>query len=148
MRTRKYIHFNSAGQPCWLSHLRKWSVSTLLSSIRAAGQSVMTKRGFPTHSDPVNTYRFRLKTRQPFWHCHSTTAYTITENTLPLSVRCLVPLIPNTPLPTLSDRPSLRPSVENERFSSDIYVAEGNTSEQKFKSLDQCTGLNFWFDVN
>lgn len=57
------VYKSQAGWPRCLLHLRKWSVSTLLSH-RAAGQTVRTTRGFPSHPNPWNTHRFRLRPRQ------------------------------------------------------------------------------------
>lgn len=110
-------HKNQAGWPWCLLHLRKWSVSTLLSSRRAAGQTVSTERGFPTHSNTPNTYRLRLKTRQTdkqtdihSLSAHPYTTSSIKKSTLPLSLQALVPLMPNTPPPTLTDKPLIPPS--------------------------------------
>lgn len=115
--THKHTLNTHNSRPWCLLHLRKWSVSTLLSSRRAAGQTVSTERGFPTQSNTPNTYRLRLKTRQTdkqtdihSLSTHPTTTSSITKNTLPFSVQALVPLMANTPPPTLTDKPPIPPT--------------------------------------
>lgn len=106
-------HKNQAGWLRCLLHLRKGSVSTLLSH-RAAGQ---TKRGFPTHTQSLRTLigsdwkPDRQTNKETFAHSHSlpTTISSIMQNTLPLSVQGLVPSIPNTTPPTLTDKPPIPP---------------------------------------
>lgn len=110
-------HKNQAGWLRCLLHLRKGSVSTLLSR-RAAGQ---TERGFPTHTQSLRTLigsdwkpdrQTDRPTKRHFAHSHSlpTTISSITQNTLPLSVQGLVPSIPNTTPPTLTDKPPILPT--------------------------------------
>lgn len=77
-----YLHYTYAYQEV------KCLSTSSLSCRRAAGQGIRTERGFPIQSAPLNTYKFRLKTRQTnkqtfTLSTHHTTTSSITKNTLP-----------------------------------------------------------------